>query len=118
MTSLTYVKGFIVDSVTGIRDEVDILLTDIKNEKSDHRHALIVGGAAGNFTVTGIDVGDKLDEVLLYHVTAGDLDSIFGLDCRVHHQRPQHHQQHVGHGFDRQQAPRSLDQSIILCRNS
>src|SRR6266567_5613341 len=83
MTSLTYVKGFIVDSVTGIRDEVDILLTDIKNEKSDHRHAIIVGGAAGNFTVTGIDVGEKLDEVLLYHVTAGDLDSISDLTAEV-----------------------------------
>jgi hypothetical protein len=34
------------------------------------KHFLVAGGAAGNFSVTGIETGDELDEVL-YFVGAG-----------------------------------------------
>ena len=34
------------------------------------KHALVAGGAAGNFTVTGIKTGDELNEVI-YYVGAG-----------------------------------------------
>lgn len=79
MAVTTYVKGYQIDDATGIQHDVVIPLSQVQDEIVNRRRAVVNGGAAGNITVSGASTGDKLEEVLMFTITGGNITNVTDL---------------------------------------